>query len=274
MGYFFAFILGVGCCWLFFLYMARLADKEKKEIGTGVSGDAAADETVEIDSKKVDAIEPVVRMRSRPGSISISLVPGSYDDDADDDDGDEKPVILSAPTDPDGRLVFFDCETTGLHSFSDRVIEFACIEMVGGKLTGREYQSYFRVRKRSSPGAFKAHGITVEFLQDKPRFKDQAETIADFLRGATLVAHNASFDVDFLDTEFGRANADVTVSDLAKEIVCTVRMSSDIFGTRKSLDALCKHYGIPLDGREKHGALIDVTLLSQVYLCMQNDLNS
>lgn len=142
------------------------------------------------------------------------------------------------------------------------------------KLTSRELQSYFRTEKKPQPRAFEAHGITLEFLQDKPKFSECARQITEFLRGATLVAHNASFDVGFLDAELNRAKTGITISDLVKEIICTVKMSVEVSGSQKSLDALCKLYRIPFDVHEKHSALFDVKLLSQVYLRMHKDLNN
>ena len=158
------------------------------------------------------------------------------------------------------RQIVLDTETTGLEtSQGHRIIEIGCVEMVGRRLTGRHYHQYLQPDREIDAGAAEVHGITGEFLRDKPRFADVAEELLDFVRGAELIIHNAPFDLGFLRHEFGllgqswdEAAADCTVVD-------TLALARGRHpGQKNNLDALCKRYGIDNSERTLHGALLDV----------------
>jgi DNA polymerase-3 subunit epsilon len=168
------------------------------------------------------------------------------------------------------RQIVLDTETTGLEtSQGHRIIEIGCVEMVGRRLTGRHYHQYLQPDREIDAGAAEVHGITGEFLRDKPRFADVAEELLDFVRGAELIIHNAPFDLGFLRHEFGllgqswdEAAADCTVVD-------TLALARGRHpGQKNNLDALCKRYGIDNSERTLHGALLDAEILADVYLAM------
>ena len=169
------------------------------------------------------------------------------------------------------RQVFIDTETTGLHASSgDRIIEIGAIELVGRERTGRELHHYLQPDRPIDEGATKVHGITDEQLVGCPRFADIADELVEFLRGAELVAHNAPFDVGFLDAELARLDG-YPLSSI--EEVCKVRDTLRDArrkhpGTANSLDALCLRYNIDISHRELHGALKDASLLADLYLAM------
>lgn len=169
-----------------------------------------------------------------------------------------------------GRQVVLDTETTGLNpKEGHRIIEIGCVELVNRRLTDRQFHMYVNPERVVDDGAIEVHGITNDFLQDKPLFKDVVDDFLDFIRGAELVIHNAPFDVGFMDHEFGllKSSPGKTVD------FCTV-FDSLVFarkkhpGQRNSLDALCKRYGIDNSHRDLHGALLDAEILSDVYLLM------
>lgn len=169
------------------------------------------------------------------------------------------------------RIVVLDTETTGMPvTDGHRVLEIGCVEVVGRRATGRNFHIYLQPDRESDEGAIGVHGITSEFLRDKPRFAEVADEFYEYIKGATLVIHNAAFDVGFLNNEFallGQADR----ADLSQ--YCTIVDSLGLArarhpGQRNSLDALCKRYGIDLSERTLHGALLDAELLADVYLAM------
>lgn len=168
------------------------------------------------------------------------------------------------------RQVVLDTETTGLEpSQGHRIIEIGCVELVGRRLTRRHFHQYLQPDREIDEGALAVHGISNEFLADKPRFADVADQFLDFIRGAELVIHNAPFDVGFLDRELtllGDGRGCVTdYATVLDSLELARRMHP---GQRNSLDALCKRYQIDNSGRELHGALLDARILADVYLAM------
>lgn len=162
------------------------------------------------------------------------------------------------------REVVLDTETTGLSPKTSRVVEIGCVELVNAIPTGREFHTYLRPDDDYMPAeAFAIHGISQEFLQDKPLFADVVSELLAFLDGARLVAHNADFDIGFLNAELAR----LELPPLAGEVVDTVRLARRKFpGAAANLNALCERFGIDISGRETHGALLDANLLVEVYL--------
>ncbi|MDO7900500.1 DNA polymerase III subunit epsilon [Pseudomonas sp. K1(2024)] len=169
------------------------------------------------------------------------------------------------------RLIVLDTETTGMPvSEGHRIIEIGCVEVIGRRLTGRNFHVYLQPDRESDEGAIGVHGITDTFLLDKPRFADVAEEFFDYIKGAQLVIHNAAFDVGFINNEFALLGQDDR-ADIAQHcsILDTLMMARARHpGQRNSLDALCKRYGIDNSGRDLHGALLDSQLLADVYLAM------
>jgi DNA polymerase-3 subunit epsilon len=173
------------------------------------------------------------------------------------------------------RQVVLDTETTGIGAEKGhRIIEIGCVELVDRKLTGRHYHQYVNPQRPSDEEAVAVHGITDEFLADKPLFEQVAQSFYEFIDGAELVIHNAPFDVGFMDMEFRRVGMPQTSSFCS--ILDTLVLARDMHpGQRNSLDALCRRYGIDNSHRELHGALLDAEILSDVYLMMtggQTDL--
>lgn len=173
------------------------------------------------------------------------------------------------------RQVVLDTETTGIGSDKGhRIIEIGCVELVDRKLTGRHYHQYVNPQRSSDEEAVAVHGITDEFLSDKPVYSQIAQDFYEFIEGAELIIHNAPFDIGFMDMEFGRVNMPKTSTFCT--ILDTLVMARDMRpGQRNSLDALCKSYGIDNSHRELHGALLDAEILADVYLMMtggQTDL--
>lgn len=173
------------------------------------------------------------------------------------------------------RRIILDTETTGLNpKAGDRLVEIGCVEMIGRKLTGQRYHTYINPERDVPPGAVNVHGLTEEFLADKPTFAEVADDFIKFVRGADLIIHNASFDVGFLDNELGLIKAG-DIATLCGEVIDTLRMARDMRpGKRSSLDALCSEYGVDNSGRQLHGALLDAELLAEVYLAMTRGQNS
>lgn len=167
------------------------------------------------------------------------------------------------------RQIVLDTETTGLEwRLGDRIIEVAGVEVVGRKLTGRRFHKYINPERDIDAGAQAVHGLTVEFLADKPKFAEIVEELVEFIGGAELVIHNASFDVGFLNNEFALLKKD-PVSVVCANVVDTLRMAREMRpGKRNNLDALCSEYGVDNSGRQLHGALLDAELLAEVYLAM------
>lgn len=167
------------------------------------------------------------------------------------------------------RQIILDTETTGLEpSQGHRIIEFAGLEMVDRKLTGRHLHLYMHPEREIDPDAERVHGISLDFLADKPKFHAVADELVDFISGAELIIHNAPFDVGFLNAEFSRLGI-APVDKLCAAVTDTLRMARDTFpGKRNSLDALCDRFEIDRSNRTLHGALIDCELLAEVYLWM------
>lgn len=173
------------------------------------------------------------------------------------------------------RQVFLDTETTGLSPENgDRVIEIGCIEMVNRRLTGETKHFYLNPQRTSSPDAVKVHGLTDEFLADKPLFKAVADELVAFLNGADVIIHNAAFDVAFLNAELERVKQR-PMHQIVGRITDTLTMAREMYpGKSNSLDALCKRLEVDNTGRSLHGALLDAGLLSEVYIRMTRGQDS
>jgi len=168
------------------------------------------------------------------------------------------------------RQVVLDTETTGLEtSQGHRIIEIGGVELENRRLTGRTYHQYVRPEREIDAGAQEVHGITLDFLADKPIFAEVADEFLQFIDGAELVIHNASFDVGFIDHEFGMLKGDIgKVADHCRILDSLALARNKHPGQKNSLDALCKRYEIDNSGRDLHGALLDAELLALVYLAM------
>lgn len=167
------------------------------------------------------------------------------------------------------RQIVLDTETTGLEpADGHRIIEIGCIELDNRRPTGRRFHQYLQPDRAIDEGAIEVHGITNEFLADKPRFADIAEDFLEFVSGAELVIHNAPFDVGFLNHELGRLAAPVCIGDRCG-VLDTLALARKLHpGQKNSLDALCKRYAVDNSRRELHGALLDAEILADVYLAM------
>ena len=168
------------------------------------------------------------------------------------------------------RQVFLDTETTGLEpELGHRVIEIGGVELVNRRLTGRRLHYYLRPDREIDTGALEVHGITLEFLQDKPRFADVHEDILEFIAGAEVIIHNAPFDVAFLDNELARLGDPELRIENRCRIVDSLALARRLHpGQRNGLDALCRRYDIDNSARQLHGALLDAEILADVYLAM------
>ncbi|MEW6131694.1 MAG: DNA polymerase III subunit epsilon [Pseudomonadota bacterium] len=167
------------------------------------------------------------------------------------------------------RQIILDTETTGLDPRQGhRVIEIAAVEMHNRRLTGNHFHRYLNPDRDIEEGALQVHGITREFLQDKPRFGDIVAEFLEFVQGAELIIHNAPFDVAFLDAELN-LHGMKELQTYTGKVIDTLLMARNLHpGQRNSLDALCKRYGVDNSSRTLHGALLDCELLAQVYLSM------
>lgn len=166
------------------------------------------------------------------------------------------------------RQIILDTETTGLEPNSHRLIEFAGLEMVNRKLTGRSLHLYVDPQRDIDPEAQKVHGISRDMLHGKPLFADVADEILDFIQDAELIIHNAPFDIGFLNSELARANRP-RVNEVVAGVIDTLVMAKERFpGKRNNLDILCDRFGVDRSARTFHGALIDCALLGDVYLAM------
>ncbi|RMG34876.1 MAG: DNA polymerase III subunit epsilon [Gammaproteobacteria bacterium] len=167
------------------------------------------------------------------------------------------------------RQIVLDTETTGLEPHQGhRIIEIGCVELVDRRPTGNNFHVYLQPDRQIDAGAVEVHGITNEFLADKPRFADIAEAFIDYLRDAEVIIHNAPFDVGFIDAEFARLPDGPQMAELC-EVTDTLVMARELHpGQRNSLDALCGRYNIDNTHRTKHGALLDAEILADVYLAM------
>ena len=167
------------------------------------------------------------------------------------------------------RQVFLDTETTGLFAEQgDRVIEIGCVELVNRKLTGNKLHLYVNPERESHEEAFKVHGISNEFLRDKPKFAQVADEVLAFIQGAELIIHNAPFDIGFLNRELSLL-AKPPLHTCVSGVIDTLLMAKEMFpGKRNSLDALCARLEVDNSGRQLHGALLDAELLAEVYINM------
>jgi DNA polymerase III subunit epsilon len=173
------------------------------------------------------------------------------------------------------RQIILDTETTGLDpSHGHRVIEIGCVEMINRRLTNRTFHVYINPERAVDPEAISVHGITDEFLADKPNFAGIASEFIDFAQGAELIAHNASFDVGFLNAELARIPGaprmeQLMLGGVAVDTLALAREKRP--GKRNSLDALCRDYKVDASERKLHGALLDAELLTHVYLAMTRE---
>jgi DNA polymerase-3 subunit epsilon len=167
------------------------------------------------------------------------------------------------------RQIFLDTETTGLEfRLGDRVIEIGCVEMMGRKLTGQRFHRYLNPERQVEAGALAVHGLSNEFLADKPKFREVVGEFLDFVRDAELIIHNAPFDVGFLNHELSLVSHP-PLDEVTTGVLDTLRMAKDLHpGRRNSLDALCERYGVSNTQRTLHGALLDAQLLAEIYLAM------
>ena len=168
------------------------------------------------------------------------------------------------------RQIVLDTETTGLDPLQGhRVIEIGCVEIENRRLTGRHYHCYLNPDREIDDGAVQVHGITSQFLADKPRFKQVAAEFLDFVRGAELVIHNAPFDLGFLNHELQLVDQAQESMEAQCSVIDTLVMARKKHpGQRNSLDALCKRYEVDNSQRDLHGALLDAEILADVYLLM------
>lgn len=172
------------------------------------------------------------------------------------------------------RQIVLDTETTGMnklgvHYEGHNIIEIGAVEVINRRLTGRNFHVYIKPDRLVGPEAFEVHGISDEFLQDKPVFADIADEFIEFIRGAELVIHNAPFDIGFMDYEFRKLNRGIPPTSEFCTITDSLVLARKIFpGKRNNLDALCDRYLIDNSKRTLHGALLDAEILSDVYLAM------
>ncbi len=170
------------------------------------------------------------------------------------------------------RQIFLDTETTGFNANlaqnPDRTVEIGCVELVNRKLTGNNLHFYLNPERDSDEGALRVHGLTTEFLSDKPKFASIAKELLDYVAGAEIIIHNAPFDLSFLDAELARAGHQPFKKYIGS-VTDTLVMAKEMFpGKRNSLDALCDRLEVDNSGRTLHGALLDAELLADVYINM------
>ena len=173
------------------------------------------------------------------------------------------------------RQVFLDTETTGLSPESgDRIIEIGCVEMLNRRLSGRNLHFYLNPQRRNSEDAVKIHGLTDEFLADKPLFDSIADELLEYLAGAEVIIHNAGFDVGFLNEELKRVGRS-RFGEIVTQVTDSLTMAREMFpGKSNSLDALCKRLEVDNTNRALHGALLDAGLLAEVYIRITRGQNS
>jgi DNA polymerase III subunit epsilon len=173
------------------------------------------------------------------------------------------------------RIVVLDTETTGLNARTgDRIIEVGCVELINRQLTGNNFHTYINPERDSEDGALAVHGLTTEFLSDKPKFAEIANALLDYVKDADVIIHNAPFDLGFLNAELERLSLP-RFNDQVENIVDTLLQAREMFpGKRNSLDALCDRLGISNSHRTFHGALLDAALLAEVYLAMTRGQDS
>ncbi len=168
------------------------------------------------------------------------------------------------------RQIVLDTETTGLEpSQGHRIIEIGCVELVNRRLTGNTWHHYFNPEREIDAGAFAVHGLSNEFLADKPRFAELADEFLDYIRGAELIIHNAPFDVGFLNHELSLLDEPKPRIEEVASVLDTLQLARQKHpGQKNTLDALCKRYDIDNSARTLHGALLDSEILADVYLMM------
>ncbi|MGM3191893.1 DNA polymerase III subunit epsilon [Dickeya dadantii subsp. dieffenbachiae] len=172
------------------------------------------------------------------------------------------------------RQIVLDTETTGMnklgvHYEGHKIIEIGAVEVINRRLTGRHFHVYLRPDRLVDPEAYNIHGISDEFLADKPTYGDVVDDFLDFIRGAELVIHNATFDIGFMDYEFRLLKRDIPKTETFCTITDSLQMARRLFpGKRNNLDALCDRYQIDNSKRTLHGALLDAEILAEVYLAM------
>jgi DNA polymerase-3 subunit epsilon len=168
------------------------------------------------------------------------------------------------------RQIVLDTETTGLETSQDhRIIEIGCVELVGRKLTGRHYHQYVNPQRKVDAGAMEVHGISDQFLEDKPLFETVAREFLEFVDGADLIIHNAPFDVGFINHEIAKLSGAYQVIESGCRIIDTLALARQKHpGQKNNLNALCKRYGVDNSQRDLHGALLDAEILADVYLLM------
>ena len=177
---------------------------------------------------------------------------------------------MSTQDNQEQRLIILDTETTGINpKEGHRIVEIGCVEMINRQLTGRTYHAYINPLFHMEQEVINVHGLTNEFLQDKPIFSQVANEFIEFIRGAELVIHNAKFDVGFMDNEFSLLKRNLPLTHDICTVTDTLRISKDEFGSPKTLDYLARNYKVDkLVDRTYHGALIDAQLLAYVYIEM------
>ena len=167
------------------------------------------------------------------------------------------------------RQIVLDTETTGIDpAEGHRIIEIGCVELMERQATGRHYHVYINPQREVEAEAITIHGITNEFLADKPVFSDVADEFFEFIKGAELVIHNAAFDVGFMDAEFARLKPKRKTAEHCGVVDSLAIARKKHPGQKNSLDALCKRYGVDNSSRELHGALLDAEILADVYLLL------
>jgi len=167
------------------------------------------------------------------------------------------------------RQIVLDTETTGIDpSEGHRIIEIGCVELMERQLTGRNYHVYINPEREVEAEAITVHGITNEFLLDKPKFAEIADEFFEFIKGAELVIHNAAFDIGFMDAEFARIKPVRKTADYCGVVDSLAIARAKHPGQKNNLNALCKRYGVDNSDRELHGALLDAEILADVYLLL------
>ncbi|MBT9612975.1 MAG: DNA polymerase III subunit epsilon [Burkholderiales bacterium] len=173
------------------------------------------------------------------------------------------------------RQIILDTETTGLSpALGHRIIEVAAVEMVNRRLTGNHFHCYLNPEREIDAGAQQVHGITLEFLQDKPKFADVAQEFLDFVQGGELIIHNAPFDVGFLNHELSLISQ-AEIGTVCASVIDTLKLAKELHpGQKNNLDALCRRYAVDNSNRTLHGALLDTELLADVYIAMTRGQDS
>ncbi len=173
------------------------------------------------------------------------------------------------------RQIVLDTETTGINpKLGNRILEIGCVELENRMLTGNNFHAYINPERDSEEGALNVHGLTTEFLRDKPKFHEIVEQLRTYIAGAEVIIHNAPFDLGFLNHEFKRLNLP-SFSEHIGGVIDTLVQAKELHpGKRNSLDALCDRYGVSNSHRKLHGALLDAELLADVYLSMTRGQNS